>query len=155
MQSAIVFLGYILYMVLYRVLSFQVLHSWTRFTHHSCMNSCYSFMCTCILIIGYPWICIAMIDIIPYWCYPYVIPTFHVVIIHRLFFSCNSLHSLVSPLYLQGCYLSLGCAWPTIHFYHIEVRREECYIRNEKSVKTDIQRKTTTRYKRIVVQTHI
>nr|DAX54348.1 MAG TPA: hypothetical protein [Caudoviricetes sp.] len=36
------------------------------------MNSCYSFMCTCILIIGYPWICIAMIDIIPYWCYPYV-----------------------------------------------------------------------------------
>ena len=50
---------------------------------HFMMNSFYSFMCTCILIIGYYWICIAMIDIIPYWCYPYVIPTFHVVIIHR------------------------------------------------------------------------
>ena len=29
---------------------------------------------------------VAMFHIIPYWCYPYVIPTFHVVIIHRLFF---------------------------------------------------------------------
>ncbi len=28
--------------------------------------------------------------------------------------------------------------------------REECYIRKKKSVKPDIQRKTTTRYKRIV-----
>ena len=62
-----------------------------------------------------------MIDIIPYWCYPYVIPTFHVVIIHRLFFLVTRFtRSLV------------GCSCSPFLFYHIEVA-EKNVISNKKT----------------------
>ena len=113
---------------------FTLIHVWTRVTR------------SCVVIIDtLEWLiygCCSMIDIIPYGDNPYVIPTIHVIIIHRLFFSCNSLHSFVSPLYLQGCYLSLGCGVAHNSFlsYRGEPRRMLYQIRKmghfEKPLKT-------------------
>lgn len=60
---------------------------------------------------------IGMFHIIPYWCYPYVIPTFHVVIIHRLFFS--------------WWFMVIGWVCPGFHFYYIEITHPRIYLRNE------------------------
>ena len=64
-----------------------------------------------------------MIDIIPYWCYPYVIPTFHVVIIHRLFF-------LVLASLVVGYVFVL---W-VFQLFFLSYRGEErrMYVRNKK-----------------------
>ena len=62
-------------MVLYRVFPFKYyIHE--SFHSHSCMNSCYSFMCYVMVL----WLLLLldMIGMFPYillYCYPYVIPT--------------------------------------------------------------------------------
>ena len=117
MQSAIVVL--VISFIWFYIGDFLFnLYSWTRCTHSFHSWNSFSLVHELLLLYGccYPWI-YRWIDIILYWCYPYVIPTFHVVIIHRLFFSCL----------VYGYVLGV----PTFHFYHIEVSREECYIRNE------------------------
>ena len=71
-------------MVLYRGFSFQsFIHELVALIHfihgtrfHSFM-SCYC--CMVAVILGYDW----NVPYILLYCYPYVIPTFHVVIIHR------------------------------------------------------------------------
>nr|DAY35039.1 MAG TPA: hypothetical protein [Caudoviricetes sp.] len=93
----------------------RYIHELISFIHFM-MNSCYSFMCSYMVL----WLLLSldMIGMFPYillYCYPYVIPTIHVVINHRYFFL------LVDYGYVVGC--------PTILFYYIEVNREECYIK--------------------------
>lgn len=58
---------------------------------------------------------------------PMLYQRFLVVIIHRLFFSWYSF-SLVG--YRVDLCVCVG--WPNFSFYHIEVSREECYIRKKK-----------------------
>ena len=96
------------------------IHSWTHFIH-SFHDELVSLVHVCLYldnrlsldIIGmFPYILLSVI--------PMLWGLFHFVIIHRLFFCRVDLW--------------LCCAWPTFSFYHIEVNREECYIRKKKSV---------------------
>ena len=68
---------------------------------------------------------IGMFHITPYWCYPYVIPTFHVVIIHRLFFFVTRF-----TRWLQGGFMVM-CWVANIFFLPYRERGEECYIRKK------------------------
>ena len=73
-------------MVLYRVFPFKYyIHE--SFHSHSCMNSCYSFMCYVMVL----WLLlsldmIGMFHIFYYTVIPMLYQRLHVVIIHRLFF---------------------------------------------------------------------
>ena len=87
------------------------------FHSHSCMNSCYSFMCYVMVL----WLLlsldmIGMFHISYYTVIPMLYQRFLVVIIHRLFF-------------LVDLWLCVG--WPTFHFYYIELTHPRIYLRNE------------------------
>ena len=134
-------------MVLYRVFPFKYyIHE--SFHSHSCMNSCYSFMCSYMVL----WLLLSldMIGIfhISYYGFiPMLYQRLHVVINHRYFFF------LVLVL-LVGYRVDLCVCvgWPNFSFYHIEVKREECMseIKNgplEKTIKIhchDYHQSTTT-----------
>ena len=96
----------------------RYIHELISFIHFM-MNSFLSFMCYGFIGCCYPWICIAMIDIIPYGINPYVIPTILVVIIHRLFFFVTRF----TRCYRVDLWLCCGVAHFMILLYRGEQRR--------------------------------
>lgn len=126
LQSAIVVLV-ISFIWFYRDLLSKI-HSWTHFIH--------SFHDELVLLVH---VCLYLDNrlSLDMYCYDWYNPVLVlslcytndsiVVIIHRLFFSCNSLHSLVIG------WIYVFVLWgATIHFYHIELHNQE-YISEMKN----------------------